>query len=71
MTGVALGRRARVFAGALALLVACLLMLTVLQHLVTGFENYRDMTLVLRSHDGGRRLRPAGAGGRPGCCGRC
>jgi hypothetical protein len=47
MTGVALGRRALVFARALAALAVCLLTLTVLQHLVTGFENYRDMTLLL------------------------
>jgi hypothetical protein len=46
-TGVALGRRARRFAGALMALAACLVTLTVFQHLATNFENYRDMTLLL------------------------
>jgi hypothetical protein len=47
LTAVALGRRGRVFVGRLAIFALCLLCLTALQHVVTGFENYRDMVLVV------------------------
>ncbi len=47
MTGIALGRRALAFAGMLAVLAACLVALTALQYLVTDFQYYRVMTLLL------------------------
>jgi hypothetical protein len=47
VTATSLGRRGLAFVGALAALAACLVVLTAMQHLVTGFENYRDMTLLL------------------------
>jgi hypothetical protein len=46
-TIVALGRRAVGYVVRLAVLALGLLALTVLQHVVTGFENYRDMMLVI------------------------
>lgn len=47
VTAVAMGWRGPVYVLRLAVLCACLVVLTALQHLVTGFENYRDMTIVL------------------------
>lgn len=47
VSAVALGRRGLAYVGHLVALAACLLLLTLLQHLVTGFESYRDMTLIL------------------------
>ena len=47
VTALALGRRGVVYLGALVLLALGLVVLTGLQHLVTGFENYRDMMLVI------------------------
>lgn len=47
VTALALGRRACVYVGGLVVLFTGLALLTGLQHLVTGFESYRDMMLVL------------------------
>jgi len=47
VSAVALGRRGLAYVGHLVVLAAGLFGLTVLQHVVTGFETYRDMTLLL------------------------
>ncbi len=47
VSAVALGRRGVGYAGGLVVLAVGLAVLTALQHVVTGFENYRDMMLVV------------------------
>jgi hypothetical protein len=47
VSAVALGRPGVRYAGGLAVLGVCLAVLTALQHVVTGFEDYRDMMLVV------------------------
>ena len=47
VTAVAMGRRGVVYGARLVVLGTCLVVLTALQHVLTDFANYRDMTLLL------------------------